>query len=207
MTKAFRESLSLDCSELQEMGPFLGLTFIAVSSLSSFGKTREGGHELLTGNLISACIYTLAHSFNCFYSSFYWFLPPFAGDCRFGLSLSESHFIISSFSMFNIGLDLRLVCLLVEKAEYRSNGWTCLLAMELVIFPYANVIRDYVYRWCFGSGVTQLMDIPPWKKMCLWLADLQSKIFYSIYVWFQRSSLVILILSYYFIVHWDHKIP
>lgn len=122
LTKAFRESLSLDCSELQEMGPFLGLTFIAVSSLSSFGKTREGGHELLTGNLISACIYTLAHSFNCFYSSFYWFLPPFAGDCRFGLSLSESHFIISSFSMFNIGLDLRLVCLLVEKAEYRSNG-------------------------------------------------------------------------------------
>ena len=128
-------------------------------------------------------------------------------DCRFGLSLSESHFIISSFSMFNIGLDLRLVGLLVEKAEHRSNGWTCLLAMEPVIFPNANVIRDYVYRWCFGSGVTQLMDIPPWKKMCSWLADLQSKIFYSIFVWFQRSSLVILILSYYFIVHWDHKIP
>ena len=114
--------MSLDYSELQEMGPFLGLTFIAVSSLSSFGKTREGGHELLTGSLISAYIYTLSHSFNCFYSFFYWFLPPFAEDCRFGLSLSESHFIISNFSMFNVGLDLRLVCLLVEKAECKSNG-------------------------------------------------------------------------------------
>lgn len=79
LTKAFRESLSLGYSELQGLGALFRSNFYCSKfSLLSFGGSGEEGHKLLTGELISACIYMTAHSFNCFYA-FHCFLSPFAG--------------------------------------------------------------------------------------------------------------------------------
>ena len=141
----------MDYSELQGIGALFRTHFYCSQfSLLSFGRTGEGGRELLI-NLISACIYMIAHSFNCFYSFFHCFLPPFAGDCKFRVSLSENHFIISSFLIFNVGLDLGLVCCLVETCnssgeEQNVGAWMNLpLPVEPVIFLYTNVFRDYVW--------------------------------------------------------------
>lgn len=65
----------------------------------------------------------IIYSFNCFYAFFHCFLSPFAGDCKSGLRLSESH-LISSFLVFSVGLDLGLVCRLVVTCN-SSSGTEC----------------------------------------------------------------------------------
>lgn len=97
------------------------------------------------------------YSFYAFIVFLLFFLPPFAGDCKSGLRLSESHLIISSFLVFSVGLDLGLVHHLMvtcnsSSGELNVGAWIALLLlMEPVFFsPFTNIIRDF---FCMVGGI------------------------------------------------------
>lgn len=153
LTKAFIESLSLDY--LSYRAHFIAASFFHLS----FGRSSE--RRIGTSNKrLDFCLYLHEKNFLlflCLHCFFVFFLPPFAGDCKSGLRLSESHLIISSFLVFSVGLDLGLVHHLMvtcnsSSGELNVGAWIALLLlMEPVFFsPFTNIIRDF---FCMVGGI------------------------------------------------------